>query len=212
MMLMNMPTMAIVPSGELAPLISGGEFKVTASQNGQSLNLVNGYGYSAQIPAVNGVDPNMEIFYGTAGASDTVTWENADSSMVFGQGNEYNAYFDSINWVNLDYFSNLPGTPTTVQVEVPQGFNNTNCVIYVSFDGLNSLGALYNSTNNVFTSAPYYTLPAGTDVHFVAFSIIGGNPHVAIVSSQITNNHYEIIPALTQTTDTQLAADLLNLP
>lgn len=212
MMMLNMPTMGQLSGNQIAPLISGGQFKITASQNGQKLNLVNGYGYSAVIPANNGVDPNMQLFYGTAGASDTVMWATADSSMLFGQGNQYNAYFDSINWVNLDYFSNLPGTQTTVQVEVPQGFDNQNCVMYVSFDGLNSLGALYNSSNNVFTSAPNYTLPVGTDIHFVAVSIIGGNPHVAIISSQITNNHYEVIPALTQTTDTQFAVDLTNLP
>lgn len=212
MMMSKMPTMGQLPGNQIAPLISGGQFKITASQNGEALKLVNGYGYSAVIPAPNGIDPNMEIFYGSAGASDTVTWTQADSSMLFGQGNQYNAYFDSVNWVNLDYFSNLPGTPTTVQVEVPQGFNNQNCALYVSFDGLNSLAMLYNGTNNVFTSAPSYTLPTGTDVHFVAVSFIGGDPHAAIVSSQITNNHYEVISALTQTTDTQLATDLTNLP
>ena len=88
MILMNMPTMAINPSGGITPLISGGQFKITASQNGQSLKLVNGYGYSAIIPTVNGVDPNMDIFYGSAGASDTVMWAVADSSMLFGQGNQ----------------------------------------------------------------------------------------------------------------------------
>lgn len=210
MMMANMPTMANTMNGGIAPLISGGQFKITASQNGASLKLANGY--SATIPAPNGVDPNMQIFYGSAGASDTVVWNQADSSMIFGQGNTYNAYFDSLNWVNLDYFMGMSGQQTTVEVEVPQGFTNQNCALLISFDGLNSLGTLYNSNGNVFTSAPGYTLPVGTDVHFIAIAIIGGNPHVAIIPSQITNNHYETISALTQTSDTQLASDLSNLP
>lgn len=211
MIKLNKPTMANHPSGGLAPLISGGEFKITASQNGEELSLRDGFNYFVTVPAPDGVDPNMDIFYGNGG-SDTVVWNQGDSTMIWGQGNEYSAYFDSLNWVNLDYFMNQPGQQTTVQVEVPQGFNNQNCALFISFDGLNSLATLYNATNNVFTSGPSYTLPVGMDVHFVALSFINNEPHVAIVSAQITNNHYEVIQQLTQTTTGQLDTDLSNLP
>lgn len=211
MIQLNIPTMANHPSGGLVPLISGGEFKITASQNGQELNLRDGFNYFVTIPAANGVDPNMEIFYGN-GDSDTVVWNQADSSVIWGQGNQYSAYFDSLNWINLDYFMNEPGTQTTVQVEVPLGFNNQNCALFISFDGLNSLAMLYNATGNVFTSAPSYTLPVGMDVHFVALSFINNEPHVAIVAAQLTNNHYEVIQQLNQTTTGQLEIDLSNLP
>lgn len=211
MIQLNKPTMANHPSGGLAPLISGGEFKITASQNGETLNLRDGFNYFVTVPAPNGVDPNMDIFYGD-GDSDTVVWNQADSSVIWGQGNQYSAYFDSLNWINLDYFMNQAGPQTTVQVEVPQGFNNQNCALFISFDGLNSLATLYNATGNVFTTAPYYTLPVGMNVHFVALSFINNEPHVAIVSAQITNNHYEVIQELTQTTTGQLDIDLSNLP
>ena len=211
MIKLNKPTMANHPSGGLAPLISGGEFKITASQNGEELNLRDGFNYFVTVPAANGVDPNMEIFYGN-GDTDTVVWNVADSSVIWGQGNEYSAFFDSLNWVNLDYFMNEPGQQTTVQVEVPQGFNNQNCALFISFDGLNSLAMLYNATGNVFTSAPSYTLPVGMDVHFVALSFINNEPHVAIVQTQLVNNHYEVIQQLTQTTTGQLDTDLSNLP
>jgi hypothetical protein len=163
------------------------------------------------VPAPNGVDPNMDIFYGD-GDSDTVVWNQSDSSLIWGQGNEYSAYFDSINWINLDYFMYQGGDQTTVQVEVPQGFNNQNCALFISFDGLNSLATLYNASENVFTTAPYYTLPVGMDVHFVALSFINNEPHVAIVAAQLTSNHYEVIQQLTQTTTGQLDIDLSNLP
>jgi len=211
MILLNKPTMANHPSGGLAPLISGGQFKITASQNGEELNLRNGFNYLVTVPAPNGVDPAMDIFYGN-NDTDTVIWDQADSALIWGQGNEYNAYFDSLDWINLDYFMNQGGQQTTIQVEVPQGFNNQNCALFISFDGLNSLAMLYNATNNVFTSAPFYTLPVGMDVHFVALSLINNEPHVAIVQTQITNNHYEVIQQLNQTTDSQFATDLSNLP
>ncbi len=211
MIKLNKPTMANHPNGGLAPLISGGEFKITASQNGEELNLRDGFNYFVTVPAANGVDPNMEIFYGTDD-SDTVVWNQADSSVIWGQGNQYSAYFDSLNWINLDYFMNQTGPQTTVQVEVPQGFNNQNCALFISFDGLNSLAMLYNASGNVFTSAPSYTLPVGMDVHFVALSFINNEPHVAIVQAQLVNNHYEVIQQLTQTTTGQLDTDLSNLP
>lgn len=211
MIQLNKPTMANNPSGGLAPLISGGEFKITASKNGEELSLRDGFNYFVTVPAANGIDPNMEIFYGTDD-TDTIIWNQADSSVIWGQGNQYSAYFDSLDWVNLDYFMNQGGAQTTVQVEVPQGFNNQNCALFISFDGLNSLAMLYNANGNVFTSAPSYTLPVGLDVHFVALSFINNEPHVAIVSAQLTSNHYEVIQQLTQTTTGQLETDLFNLP
>ena len=210
MVLTNTPTMGNLQNGGRAPLISGGQFRITASQNGEELELRNGYNVTAQITAPNGVDLNMEAFYGTT-TDDTLTWDSVDSSLVFGQGNTYTAFFDSINWINLDYFMNSGGNNTQVEVELPQGFNNTNVALFVSFDGMNSLANLYNGQNNVFTTNPY-EIPVGTSVHFIAVAFINGDPHAAIVPATIGNNHYEVISALTQTTPAQLQSDLDALP
>lgn len=211
MIRLNKPTMGRKVNGDLAPLISGGEFKITASQNGSELNLKPGYMYNVTVPAPNGVDPNMDAFYGTE-TNDTLIWEQGDSSFVNGQGNEYDCYFNQMNWINCDYFWNDPNPQTTIDVEIPQGFDNTTCMLFVSFDGMNSITSFYNYANGVYTSAPSYTIPIGTDVHFVAVSFINGNPHVAIVPATIQNNHYEIIPQLNQTTQGQFQTDLNNLP
>ncbi|MDX1651368.1 MAG: hypothetical protein R3277_02675 [Brumimicrobium sp.] len=211
MIRLNKPTTGLLPGGGFAPLTSGGEFKVTAYQNGQELKLKSGYGYNAIVPAPGGVDPNMGLFYGS-GSEDTLIWEEADSGFVWGQGSEYSCYFDSLNWINCDYFWNNPNPQTTVSVEIPQGFNNTNCMVFISFDGLNSITTFYNYSNGAYTSSPNYTLPIGIDVHFVAVAFINGNPHVAIIPATIENNHYEIISQLNQTTLTQFESDLNNLP
>jgi hypothetical protein len=211
MIMMNKPTMGKLPSGGLGALISGGEMKITASQNGQTLRLKPGFNYDLQVPAAGGVDPNMGLFYGENG-NDTLVWTAADSAIFTGQGNTYFTFPDSLNWINCDYFNSNPNPKTVVQVQVPAGFNGTNCSVFISFDGLNSLTAFYNYSNGVFTTFPSYQLPTTLPVHFIVMAIINGNPHVAIVPSTIVNNHLEVIPALTQMTPAQLATALANLP
>tara|TARA_B100000508_G_scaffold140085_1_gene139940 strand:+ start:29505 stop:30461 length:957 start_codon:yes stop_codon:yes gene_type:complete len=211
MLLANKPTMGNLPGGGRAPLTSGGEFRVTATQNGNEIDLRDGFGYSATVPAPNGIDPNMDVFYGSSNG-DTLTWDQADSAAVWGQNGFYETYFDSLNWVNLDYFTDSSGMNTTINVEVPAGFDNTNCMLFISFDGLNSLANLYNYQNGAFTSAPYYTLEIGTEVHFVAVSSINGDLHTAIVSATIDNNHYEVISSLDLTSESQFESDINALP
>lgn len=211
MIRLNKPTMGRKFNGDLEPLISGGEFKLTASQNGSELNLKPGYMYNVIVPAPGGVDPNMNAFNGTV-TNDTLIWQPADSGFVTGQGNQYDCWFEQLNWINCDYFMNDPSPQTAVDVEIPQGFNNTTCMLFISFDGLNSMPSFYNYANGVYSTSPSYTLPIGIDVHFVAVSFIAGNPHVAIVPATIQNNHYEIIPQLNQTTPGQFQTDLNNLP
>jgi hypothetical protein len=210
MILTNKPTMANF-NGGLAPLVSGGEFKVTASQNGETLLLKNGASYYVEVDAPNGVDPNMELFY-SENLGDTLTWNVADSSALWGQGNTYTGYFTNLNWINLDYFYNSPNPQTTVTLQAPAGYNNSNCMVFISFDGMQSVSSFYNFQSGLFTSAPAYTLPTGLPVHFIVVAMINNTPHVAIQSSTIVNNHLEVVSALTQTTAAQLTTDLSNLP
>lgn len=211
MILLRKPTMGNLPTGGQRPLISGGEFNVVAKQNGQVLNLKPGMSYQIQAPAINGVDPQMGAFYGIE-SGDTLSWNPADSSIVGGQGNEYTGYFDSLNWINLDYFMDNTQASSIIDVQLPNGFNNGNCAVYISIDGSNSIAYVYSFVNGVFTTGPYYNLPIGMNVHFIAMAFINGVPHAAIVPATIENNHLEIISALNATTETQLGIDLSNLP
>lgn len=199
-------------NGSFSPLISGGEFKVSASQNGNEVFLKPGFGYSTVVQAPSGIDPSMDIFYQSSVSSDTMVWTQADSSAIFGSGGVYNAVFDSLGWVNCDYFMNLPGPQTPVTAQAPTGFDNTNMLLFISFDGYNSLTSIYNYSNGLFNTGPYYTIPVGLDVHFIALAFINNEPYSAIIPSTIVNNHLEVIGALNQTTITQLTLDIQNLP
>ncbi|MES2589617.1 MAG: hypothetical protein V4622_11610 [Bacteroidota bacterium] len=199
-------------NGTLSPLISGGEFKITASQNGNEIRLKPSYNYNATIQAPAGVNPNMDIFYQNSANDDTLTWTQEDSSSIsIISGVKYNAYFDSLEWVNCDYFMNQ-ANPTSVSVNVPNGFDNTNCAIFISFDGYNSLTSIYNYSNGNFNTGDYYRIPEGLSVHFIALAFINNIPYSAIIPATITTNHLQIISALTATTESQLATDIQNLP
>lgn len=211
MILMNKPTMGRMAGGQLAPLTSGGEFKLTASQGGQPLRLAPFNGFSGSIPAPNGTDPNMQVFFGDT-TNDTLVWNGADSSFLQTDSNSYNGFFDNLGWINCDYFWNNPNPKTNVQVEIPQGFDNTTCILFVSFDGLNSITSFYNYSNQVYSSGPSYELPVGLNVHFILLAYVNGVPQSAIVPATITNNHYEVVASLTPTTVAQLAIDINNLP
>lgn len=212
MILMNAATMGRANDGSLKPLISGGEMRVTASQNGQILKLAPGMGFQSSMPA-SSIDPNMTLFYGEGGANpDTLIWNEVDSAQFQGQGSTYNFWSDSINWINCDYFYNNPNPQTIVQATPPSGFNNANLMLFVSFDGLNTIASLYGFSGGNFTTAPGYTLPIGLPVHFVAIAMIGNTPHVSIVPATITNNMIQTIPALTQMTSGQLTTALNALP
>jgi hypothetical protein len=211
MILQNKPTVANSPMGGVAPLISGGEFKLSVSQSGQPLKLTPGYRYSATVPAPNGIDPRMDIFYGDT-TNDTLVWNQADSANLWGDSSQtnYNGYFDSLGWINCDYFYSDPRPKTYVDVQIPSGFTNNTCALFVSFDGLNSITSFYDYSASVYSST--YQLPVGLNVNFVLIAMVGGSLQVAIVPATIANNHLEVVSGLTSTTAAQFAIDLSNLP
>lgn len=215
MLRLNKPTMGVLPNGAQRPLVSGGEFQIKAFQNGSELSLKAGSTYSLVSNAPSGVaNPDMQLFYGEEDG-DTLTWFTQDTlnnAGVFAEGNQYYSYLDALNWINCDYFMNYNGPLTTVSAQLPSGFTNNNAMLFMSFDGLNSITQIYGFENGVFTTGPYYEVPVGTEVHFIAVTIINDQPHTAIVSATIGDGHLEIMPELIQTTDVQLAADILDLP
>lgn len=198
-------------NGNLSPLISGGEFMLNVTQNGNDVFLKQGYNYKAIVQAPNDVDPNMKVFYQNSD-DDILTWAQADTSLIWGGDREYTVYFDSLGWVNCDYFMDQAGSQTSVSVNVPNGFDNTNCAVFISFDGYNSLTSINEYSNINFITGNNYTIPEGSAVHFVVVSFINNIPHSAIVPATIGANHIEVINDLTATTQSQLAMDIQNLP
>lgn len=213
MILMNKQTVG-KQNGVISPIISGGEFNVTATQNGMELSLKPYRQFSAEVQAPNGTDSNMSVFYQESESADSLVWEEADSVFLTNDTSNtfYNVLFDSIGWINCDYFNGSAGPLKPVSVTVPKGATDSTCSVFISFDGLNSVTGVYSYNSGVFSTGLGYSIPVGQPVHFIVMGVVNNQLHAAIVGTNIANNHMEVVSTWSPTTTAQLKADIQNLP
>jgi hypothetical protein len=205
-----------VSNGQL--LVSGGEFFIKATQNGQVLKLSGSDIVYAKIPAgVNSSFQMQEFYAESISISDTTKdWSISNDSTnitvvqdtVSGAFSNY-YYFgiDSMNWINCDYFWNDPAPKTNVKVTLDQKFTPSNCIVFLSVNGVNSIASLY-WFNGVYQIS---NIPTGKAVSFIAISEIDGQYYSAFLSTTITTNHNETLN-LTPTTLNEIKNQLSILP
>jgi hypothetical protein len=190
----NKPTMGMLPNGDKALLISGGEFFLEATQNGQA--LTTNCMIQAVIPSglTGGTDPDMILWEGIIDENDNLAWReqvNADGQGgVFGEGGQYYAFFQSFGWSNVDRFYNDPRPKTTILVGVPDGYDNQNSSVYLSYDGEDTgLANLdtYDSGTGLF-SEHYGQIPVGLECHIIFATEDNGNWRYAIKAVTIAAN------------------------
>ena len=70
--------------------------------------------------------------------------EGPDGAPVTG----YGTFISNFGWTNIDRWYNDPRPKTTLFVDLPEGFDNTNCNVYVSYDGEPTALALLDMTKN----------------------------------------------------------------
>jgi hypothetical protein len=180
-----------------APIKSGGEFFIKASQGGNALILtglkpilvaqpLNGKPIdSAMVPMVRVQDTVGQGQTGLVWAingSDTV--RNSPSGYVFSLYTFANPP-DSGSWCNSDnpsYFSAYTqGTLTLTETDTAQ-YGTT---VFLVFSGLNSMVHVYNGTGSTF---PYYYAPIGLQCTVVAVGTKGGKLYASFTPITITNN------------------------
>ncbi len=196
MLTTNKPTMGFLPNGDKALLISGGEFFVNATQNGVALETT--CGFQMQIPAdlTGGVDAAMILWNGIIDDNGDLAWaeEKRDGANgqggVFGEGNQYYGFFQSFGWSNVDRFYSDPRPKTTILASVPEGYDNTNSAVYLSYDGEESgLAKLdtYDPLTGMF-SEHYGLIPIGLECHAIFATEEGGDWKYAIKAVTIVEN------------------------
>ncbi|WP_445735375.1 hypothetical protein [Mariniflexile sp.] len=196
MLTTNKPTMGILPNGDKALLISGGEFFVKATQNGVALET--NCGFQMQIPAdlTGGADNAMILWNGIIDADGELAWveEKRDGANgqggVFAEGNQYYGFFQSFGWSNVDKFYSDPRPKTTILVAVPTGYDNENSSVYLSYDGeAPALARLdtYDAQTGLF-SEHYGQIPIGLECHVIFATEDGGNWKYAIKAVTIVAN------------------------
>lgn len=195
MLMTNKPTMGLLPNGDKALLISGGEFYVNATQNGLPLETTCDFQLIVPTALTGGTDNDMILWNGTIDENGNLAWKEDDrdgaaQGGLFVEGNNYYAFIGDFGWSNVDRFYNDPRQKTTILVDVPEGYNNTNSAVYLSYDGEDSgLANLdtYDTTSGLF-SEHYGQIPVGLECHVIFISEENGNWKYAIKPVTIVEN------------------------
>lgn len=171
MLTTNKPTMGIMPNGDKALLISGGEFFIEATQNGVALETNCPIQLNVPANLTGGPDNDMILWNGIKDENGDLVWDEARDAAgqdgVFAEGGEYYAFVQQFGWTNIDRFYNDPRPKTTIYAQAPEGYNYTNSAIYLSYDGEDSgLATLDTYENGVF-SEHYGQIPIGLECHVI---------------------------------------------
>jgi hypothetical protein len=225
MLLTKRPTIGRNGNDDMAMLISGGEFYVNAFQNGVQLKPASGFTIVAPTENTGGIDQDMRLFTGLEECVDDdcdIIWEeNEDRGIEVGEfqdaGGFQTAYFvfqSQFGWTNIDRWYNDPRPKTTIFVDVPEGFDDSNCAVFIAYDGEpTALGRLdkYDVKTGMFTEH-YGLIPIGLEVHFILVSIIDDEIHYAIQGATIKENHVEVITEVKSITEADLIELINKLP
>ncbi|HHC80151.1 MAG TPA: hypothetical protein ENK46_09735 [Flavobacteriia bacterium] len=222
MLTTNKPTMGVLPSGDKALLVSGGEFLLEVTQNG--VELETNCNFQLIIPAnlTGGEDNDMILWEGNIVGEDNLEWNEVEDQggpnggRVFAEGGQYYVFGGNFGWTNVDRFYNDPRPKTTILVDVPEGYDNTNSAVYLSYDGeapaLANLDT-YDAGNELF-SEHYGQIPIGLECHVIFATEENGNWRYAVKAVTIVENGIITI-AYDDTavvTEAQLNQIISNLP
>lgn len=194
MSLTNKPVMGKDNSGNLLPLVTGGQYNIKITQ-GDAL-LKSGCPFHVQIPTANtgGADPEMILWTGTINDEGNLTWEeNRGQKEGLGlneEGTHYNFFDNQFGWTNVDRFYSDSRPKTKIMVTPPTGYNNSNSGVYLSYEGEPNLLAqldVFNSVDNYF-SEHYGFIPIGMNVHVIFISENNGAVTYAIKKVKIAAN------------------------
>ncbi len=195
----NVPT---ISNGRI--ISSDGVFYFNASSNGKRAILNSNNRILVQVENRN-PDPNMELFYQSEDASGNFDWVQADMDstrtntvqIVEFQDSTagevfigYEFFSDSLKWINVDVFVDIPqDKKTEVCVELPEIYNNENTSVYLVFEDYNSVVALHAEESSSKFCEPYGAVPIGVNVSFVIISKQGEETyHFAMESATVERN------------------------
>lgn len=219
----NKPTMGIMPNGDKALLLTGGEFFLEATQDGVALETNCSMQLDVPTALTGGADNAMILWYGNLDEDGNLAWEEAENDTgaegqngVFTQNTTYYVMFDQFGWTNIDRFYNDPRPKTTINVSVPTGYNNLNSAIYLSYDG-EEPGLAQLDTYDPLTgkfSEHYGQIPIGLECHLVFATEEDGNWRFAVKPVTIAEDGSTIF-TLSETsiaTENELILQINNLP
>ena len=224
MVITSKPTNGKDGDGNISTMVSGGEFYVNAAKDGVALKS-GGFQIVAPTDNTGGIDQDMKMFDGLENCDGDVcdvVWEQVkDRGMEIGEfqttgGFEtgYYVWQSKFGWTNIDRWYNDPRPKTTIFVDVPAGYDNSNCAVFIAYDGEpTALGRFdkYDETKGMFTEH-YGLIPVGLNVHIILISVIDDKIHYAIQGTTIVENHIEVIGDVKSVTEQELIDLIGELP
>jgi hypothetical protein len=199
MLITNTPTMGIMADGNKNLLISGGEFFIKATQGGVALETSCYMNMMVPATLTDGIDNAMTLWTGIIDPADELAWREAKGDAagtnggkggVQGEGNNYYVTFGNFGWTNVDRFYSDPRPKTTILADAPEGYDNTNSAIYLSYDGegQNALAKLDTYTAAGLFSEHYGQIPIGLACHVIFVTEDNGQWRYAIKAVTVAAN------------------------
>lgn len=194
MLVTNKPTMGITADGKKNLLISGGEFFIKATQGGVEVKTSCSMSMIVPTALTDGFDNLMTLWTGVVDEAGELAWKDARGADgkggVQGEGNNYYVTFGNFGWTNVDRFYSDPRPKTTILVAVPEGYDNTNSAVYLSYDGegKNALAKLDTYTADGLFSEHYGQIPVGLACHIIFATEDNGNWRYAVKGVTTTAN------------------------
>jgi hypothetical protein len=194
MLVTDMPSVGQLPTGEKALLVSGGEHYVGATQNGEDLRLHGSFSLNTPADNTGGLDEDMRLFRAD-GDGDAWVEEEDEKALRIGDadggGAGYMALSGEFGWTNIDRWYSDSRPKTTIHISVPDGWDDSNSVVYLSYDGeSNALARMdtYDDSTGLF-SEHYGLIPIGLEVHIIFVTELDGEWSYAIQGTTITDGH-----------------------
>ncbi len=218
MLVTNKPTMGIMGDGNRNLLISGGEFFIKATQNGKELATTCNINLIVPSSLTDGTDNAMTLWKGIIDDEGNLAWEDARNTDGANGGkggveagqNSYYVSFGNFGWTNVDKFYSDPRPRTTILADAPEGYDNTNSAIYLSYDGegQNALAKLDTYTAAGLFSEHYGQIPIGLACHVIFATEDNGQWRYAIkaVTVQANDVYTFTMAETTLGTEAQLVA------
>ena len=195
MLVTNMPSVGQLPSGEQALLVSGGEHFVGATQEGEELRLNHPFTLTAPADNTGGPDEEMVLFRAEGDGDAWIEEEDEKGLRIIENGDEggtaYMGFISEFGWTNIDRWYSDTRPKTTIHVSVPDGWDDTNSMVYLSYDGEpNALARMdtYDDNTGLF-SEHYGLIPIGLEVHLIFVTELEGEWSYAIQGTTITDGH-----------------------
>ncbi len=121
-------------------------------------------------------------------------------------GLQYWSLSSQFGWSNIDRWYSDPRPKTTIHVDVPEGFDDTNCAVYLSYD--NEPTALanfdtYDASTELF-SEHYGLIPIGLEVHVILVTEFEGQWSYAIQAETIVDGQLTSFPSAEDLIETDM--------